>query len=341
MAVELAHVAAAALGAVELPGQRVGFASLAHEVVRGHPQLRWRCDRQAGGLVLLRQQRQHAVEQHLALDESRRSAAPDPGRRRRRGRRPRRCSARDRAPPPPAHACRARARRGRRSRPARGPSRRSRADRGRSPQSQRAPAARCCATRCALSQASRGAAAAGSRPAPRGCRRCPRRGAPRRARARRCRGSPSPASQRNDIRAFGLAQPSAAHVRPLVWLAPRAPGSAARRGQARSRRRSCRSACWTRRPLTNVPLALRSSRIRAPDGRGTRIACRRETELSSRRSSAASPRPTCITSLRERDQQRLLGTLDLDVAAGLRRARSARPCGALARPGRRSGRTSR
>ena len=40
--------------------------------------------------------------------------------------------------------------------------------------------------------------------------------------------------------------------------------------------------------------------------RGTRIACRRETELSSSCSPAASPRPMWIELLAERDQQRLL-----------------------------------
>ena len=114
----------------------------------------------------LGEQRQHRVEEALALDEARRSAGRGPGSRRRRRRRRRPRSARGRGRRAPARAGRARRRPGRRSRRAPGPSRRSRAGRGRSPRSPAPPAARCCATRSASSRASRAAAAAGSRRRP-------------------------------------------------------------------------------------------------------------------------------------------------------------------------------
>src|SRR6516225_12009135 len=67
--VELAHVASSALGRVQFRCQVVGLTALAHEVVGRHPQLaRWR-RRYASGLIGLGEQRQNAVEEHLALDE--------------------------------------------------------------------------------------------------------------------------------------------------------------------------------------------------------------------------------------------------------------------------------
>ena len=85
-------------------------------------------------------------------------------------------------------------------------------------------------------------------------------------------------------------------ARPAAVTVARSPGSAARPARRTITSPLPSSACWTRRPLTKVPLELRSSRMRAPDTRGTRIAWRRETELSSRCRSAASPRPMWITS---------------------------------------------
>jgi diguanylate cyclase (GGDEF)-like protein len=58
---------------------------------------------------------------------------------------------------------------------------------------------------------------------------------------------------------------------------------------------SRRSAAATHRPLTRVPFAERSSRIRTECGAVTMIAWRRDTALSSSRSSAPHARPTCVT----------------------------------------------
>src|ERR1051325_3625675 len=54
------------------------------------------------------------------------------------------------------------------------------------------------------------------------------------------------------------------------------------------------SASVTRRPLTNVPLAERSSRIRTLPARWWTIAWRRDTDWSSSTTSAANERPTCV-----------------------------------------------
>ena len=70
MAVELAHVASPLLGRGQLRCQRVGFATLAHEVVRCHARLARGLGGDARRLVPRPEQRQHAVEQHLALDEA-------------------------------------------------------------------------------------------------------------------------------------------------------------------------------------------------------------------------------------------------------------------------------
>ena len=70
MTVEVGHIAAAPRWRVELGGQCVGFAALAHEVVGGNPHLAAGGGGHARLLVGLAEDGQDAVEQHLALDET-------------------------------------------------------------------------------------------------------------------------------------------------------------------------------------------------------------------------------------------------------------------------------